>query len=333
MKKIVSILLMLLLVMSCIIPMTAFAKVGDVVGQAYHTDIVAYINHYAIPSYAVNGQSCIVAEDLKNFGFDVIWDNNTRSLTILRNGDIWPKEMKFNKTGAPSAKFANLLETDISVYANGKKLTSYAINGYTMIPIEELNVFGNCNWVANERAIKLWIDGLHIRSAKQSVAQAVTYSSAAKRYNSTTYGNVTGMVTWQYNKYVGTKPDTGAKVMLVQTNHVPTEQDDLNLLLFSNYGDDAIYSTKVDGSGNYYFDNIPTGEYYLLILGENTNESPSTENINISLMRSYLNGKFSEESLKSLEMSIKLHSFTIKKITIKNNQTERVSIDWGYTYI
>jgi len=27
------------------------AKVGDVIGEALNTDIVAYINHYAVPSY------------------------------------------------------------------------------------------------------------------------------------------------------------------------------------------------------------------------------------------------------------------------------------------
>ena len=30
------------------------AKTGDVNGSALHTDIVAYINHYAISSYAIN---------------------------------------------------------------------------------------------------------------------------------------------------------------------------------------------------------------------------------------------------------------------------------------
>jgi hypothetical protein len=77
--------------------------------------------------------------------------------------------MNFKKTGIAPNKFADLLETDISVYANGSKLTSYAINGYTMIPIEELISFGTCSWVESERAVKLWIDGVHVRSSMQEV--------------------------------------------------------------------------------------------------------------------------------------------------------------------
>ena len=147
----------------------AQAKVGDVIGQALNTDIIAYINHYAIPSYAVNGQSVIVAEDLRNFGFDVTWNQEDRTLSIWRNTATQPYQMNFNKQGAPNTKFADILATDIRVYAGGKQLTSYAMSGYTMIPMEELNVFGGVYWVANERAIKLWVDNLHIRSDKQNV--------------------------------------------------------------------------------------------------------------------------------------------------------------------
>ena len=136
MKKVLSAVLSAVLMCSPVA--TVQAKVGDVVGKAYNTDIVAYINHYAIPSYAVNGTSCIVAEDLRNFGFDVEWDNSSRSLTLKRNNQTQIHEMNFRKEAAPSSEFADLLETDISVYADGTKLTSYAINGYTFIPLEEL---------------------------------------------------------------------------------------------------------------------------------------------------------------------------------------------------
>ncbi len=168
-KKFTSYVLITVLLL-CLMPASATASnVGDVVGEALHTDIVAYINHYAIPSYAVNGTSCIVAEDLRNFCFDVSWDNNTRSLYIARNAETLPTGMTFEKTGLPSTKFADILHTDISVYADGIKLTSYAMNGYTMIPIEELTMFGECHWVNGERAIKLWIDGINCLAEKQAV--------------------------------------------------------------------------------------------------------------------------------------------------------------------
>ena len=168
-KKIVCYVIVLSMLL-CLMPsMANAAKVGDVIGEALHTDIVAYINHYAIPSYAVNGTSCIVAEDLRNYCFDVNWSSSAKSLYIVKNAQTTPKGMTFKKTGKPGTKFTDLLKTDISVYANGKKLTSYAINGYTMIPIEELTVFGECHWVSGERAIKLWVDGVKCLANRQIV--------------------------------------------------------------------------------------------------------------------------------------------------------------------
>lgn len=160
-------------------------KVGDVIGEAYHTDIVAYINHYAISSYAVNGTSCIVAEDLRNFCFDVTWNGNARALTITRNSEITPKGMTFEKTGKPSTKFTDLLKTDIAVYAGGKRLTSYAINGYTMIPIEELTMFGECYWLSNERVVKLWIDGVSFLKERQPVKAYDAHSTKNQMDEST----------------------------------------------------------------------------------------------------------------------------------------------------
>lgn len=168
MKKIISILLSTsILCLSCTSSFASF--VGKVIGTAYHTDIIAYINNYAIPSYAANGTSVIVAEDLRNFGFDVVFDNNSRTLNITRNQTVYPSQMNFEKSPYPSTKFTNILYSDIAVYANGIKIPSYAINGYTMVPIESLTMLGTCNWVAEQRSIKLWVDGLHIRNSMQNI--------------------------------------------------------------------------------------------------------------------------------------------------------------------
>ena len=51
-----------------------------------------------------------------------------------------------------------------------------------MIPMEHLTCFGEVYWVSEERAIKLWVDGLQIRSAMQYVTPYV-----APVYNEVTY--------------------------------------------------------------------------------------------------------------------------------------------------
>lgn len=196
MKKIAAIVLTLIMCISCF-GVVGHAKVGDVIGTAYHTDIVVYINYYAIPSYAVNGQSVIVAEHLRNFGFDVIWNDSNRSLTISRNSENNIGDLMFVGKGYNSGeRYTDILETDISVYANGQKLKSYAMNGFTMIPVEQLTMFGEVNWVASERALKMWVQNLPIYGSGQPVA---------KRYYNGTYAPEFGWITESVCYFQGTE--------------------------------------------------------------------------------------------------------------------------------
>ncbi len=168
MKKI-SLICMLMLLLAVPSITHAQPKIGDSIGTVYNTDIVAYINNYAIPSYAANGQSLIVVEDLVNFGFNVRWDSALRTLFITRNSNITPNVMDVEKQGVPGSKLTDLLYTDIIVSANGYTIPSYSINGYTLISLEGLWMFGEINWVESQRAIKLWINDFHVRTEMQPV--------------------------------------------------------------------------------------------------------------------------------------------------------------------
>lgn len=160
MKKILSGILAM--VMICVSSTVAFAKVGDVIGYAKYTDIVAYINHYPIMSYNVNDYTVVVAEDLRNYGFDVAWNQDTRSLNITRSsattitpyGEVYTYASKLGQNSMP------YLETDIKTYVNGKEVPSYNIGGNTVINIEDLRPFGEVVWVPEIRAIKMWIEDL-----------------------------------------------------------------------------------------------------------------------------------------------------------------------------
>lgn len=169
MKKFIACILTMITLLSCT-SVVSQAKVGDVIGTALHTDIVVYINNYAVPSYAVNGTSVIVAEDLRNFGFDVVWNPYSKSLTIGRNYQSEVTPMYVGKGYTTGSKFTNILATDITVWAGGQRLTSYAMNGYTMIPVEELTMFGDVIWMADERALKMWVDGLDYLEDAQYVS-------------------------------------------------------------------------------------------------------------------------------------------------------------------
>ena len=196
MKKIISLILSAVLVLG----VTAQARVGDKIGMALNTDIVVYINNYAIPSYAVDGTSCIVAEDLRNFGFDVAWNGVNKTLSIRRNRATTVNPMSFSKTATTGSFFADLLETDIVVFADGYRVSSYAMNGYTMIPVEELTMFGTVNWVESERALKMWVDGLHVRDTMQPIQKA---QQTAPTYGGNTFSRLKNAIinqgTYDYN--------------------------------------------------------------------------------------------------------------------------------------
>ncbi len=170
MKRKLALLTVFIIGLMSVMP-AAQAKTGDIKGRAYHTDIVAYINNYAIPSYAVNGTSCVIAEDLRNFGFEVVWNKSEKTLNIYRNLNTIAFDMDVKKTGKPGSVYDYVYETDIVTYANGQQIQSYAINGRTVVPIESLTMFGEVHWVSHERALKMWIDGFNVRDGMQPVKQ------------------------------------------------------------------------------------------------------------------------------------------------------------------
>ena len=147
----------------------ASAKIGDKIGTALFTDIVAYINHYAINSYIVNGQSVIVAEDLINYGFKVEWSEQARALYISRSQSSKVNPTAIKKNLIPGTAVYDVLETDISVYANSQKITSYSVNGYTALPLEELTMVGEINWHPQSRTLKMWVVGVDVSPVQQSV--------------------------------------------------------------------------------------------------------------------------------------------------------------------
>ena len=133
MKKLISILLTTLTL--CTSFSVAFAKVGDVIGYAIYTDIVAYINNYPIMSYNVNDYTVVVAEDLRKYGFDVEWNEKTRSLHISK-GDattITPYGTIYSYASKKGQKSMPYLETDIKTYINGTEIDSYNINVSTVV--------------------------------------------------------------------------------------------------------------------------------------------------------------------------------------------------------
>lgn len=132
-------------------------KIGDVVGHTYYTDIAAQINGHSLRSYNIGGETAVVAEDLREYGFSVVWDGEARTLTVERDlegavtGDYQPQ----GQTQTVGAQAGDIYYTDIKTYVQGERVTSYAIGGETAIRFSELERTGTLAWEEEERTASL----------------------------------------------------------------------------------------------------------------------------------------------------------------------------------
>lgn len=159
-----------------------------VIGKVLTTDIIAYIDELAIPCYDIDGKIGIIAEDLKNYGFDVIYSSKDNRLDItykcikqitaneifhekspyfhydeksniltyisnLENNFIGTNFRIEQNTNSAGLFVSNIYQTDISTRVNDKEVPSYNIGGKTIILIDSLDVYGNITWSSDKREI------------------------------------------------------------------------------------------------------------------------------------------------------------------------------------
>ena len=165
MKRITALLIIVFMVTSLTTVAVGAYNVGDVIGYAQPTDIIATINGYQLKSYNVEGYTYIVAEDLRYYGMKVVYDDSTRTLGVYKDEAVTginPPMTNANywELGAPSTK-KNILYTDIVTYVADNYVTSYNIDGATIIRFDELFRFGEVIYDNEKREISLAIEGLN----------------------------------------------------------------------------------------------------------------------------------------------------------------------------
>jgi len=145
------------------------------------------------------------------------------------------------------------------------------------------------------------------------------------------FGNIKGTITWQYNRYIGTKADTGARIALIPKNLDKNLDNSFFCSVISQIpqGKDGIYTGKADGYGYYEINDVPIGQYYLLLVSRNTFSSGNIYGWDANTLKSV----FSENDYSSLELNLKIYKYKFTTIEIKKDKTITESHDFGYTYI
>lgn len=128
-----------------------------------YCDNSAYINNYPIPCYDINEYCGIYVKDLVNYGFNVVYDENTSTVNITRNrectqingmGEI---KLPYQRSGT---KYAESGSSSIKVKLNGIETESYWVGGYMMILLDNMHIFGKTYWDNNAKAFFLTLSDL-----------------------------------------------------------------------------------------------------------------------------------------------------------------------------
>lgn len=166
MKRIFRLLTFALLIGSMSLTAMASQRLpGDVLGNVLNTDIRVFIDGRQIMGYNIDGWTYIVAEDLRAYGFVVMWSDMARSLTIAR-GHSTAVPRPVPDTVAPVGTVAfPYVYTDIVAYIGNGRVRSYNIQGYTVIRVDDLaNAYGQLIWddASREVHIRVLAEPMHI---------------------------------------------------------------------------------------------------------------------------------------------------------------------------
>jgi hypothetical protein len=125
-------------------------------GNVLHTDIRVFINDVEIAGYNIGGATYVIAEDLRPYGFGVAWNGADRTLSITQGaarGDAKPVSRNAGAVGAVAFPY---VDTDIRAFIDGSEITSFNIQGQTVILIDDLaRAYGSRTWDAENRELRV----------------------------------------------------------------------------------------------------------------------------------------------------------------------------------
>ncbi|MGI5881167.1 MAG: hypothetical protein ACOX6L_11430 [Syntrophomonadaceae bacterium] len=157
---------------------------------------------------------------------------------------------------------------------------------------------------------------------------------SVNRFYFQTPGAVKGLVTWQYNNLIGTKPDVGATIFLFpSTPKTIISDNDASSFFSGNKIPEGYYYAQVNGNGNYEIPNVKPGKYMAIIISKNTNRNLVSDNQAKNLKASVLTKYFSDGKANSFFlMNLGLNKFENKDIDVQAGSTLDLSNDFGNTY-
>lgn len=205
MKRMLSILMAFCLLLG----LAGLSASAEICGEVIATDITAYIDEQPIESYNINDYTYVIAEDLRDYGFGVVWNGEVRELRIYRKTDYPRRFMPADKVNVKKsdvnrgAHAFDVYSTDIVTFLEDEPVTAYNVDGQTLIQIDELSRYGYFSYDDEKREVKINMaafdaDYLYNLSAKETLSLpcdkiegTIVYSGDVQNGRPNGYGRVT----------------------------------------------------------------------------------------------------------------------------------------------
>lgn len=235
-----------------------------------------------------------------------------------------------------TATFTSASQT-VRIFVNGNLINPpvapQIINGTTMVPLRSISEALNVP-VSFDQASNSVIVGTPPKTMPTPIQTPVQQPQVQTPVQPVGQGNLKGTITWQYNNFVGTKGDVGAKIFLIPTNFNKNKVTDNQADMFAMIGEcpnnSGLFFGKADGYGNYIINNIPTGEYILLIVSAKTTRN-FTEPIDL-YTKSLLTPVVKDYNKFEI-LNLSINKYNILKININKGDVNNFSHDFGNTFL
>lgn len=149
MKKLIVLILIMMMLISTGVNVNASSDIA-----ACYTDIKSYVNLSPISSVNINGETYVLIEELGKYGFEVIWSDTERTLTVKEGAYIPYDELIGEEVEAGALSFY-AKETDIKLIIGDTSLPCLWSEKGIITHFDNLGLFGSVKWYDKERKIRL----------------------------------------------------------------------------------------------------------------------------------------------------------------------------------
>ncbi|GAB7386170.1 hypothetical protein BSNK01_00050 [Bacillaceae bacterium] len=307
MKKIVTLLFSITLILSIVSPTPIFAETVTLKGGKL-----------------IENRTFLPLRDIfETLNAEVIWDAKTRKITARQGEKVITLQI--------GSKTLMINEQKIQLDTSPK-----IVNNKAMVPIRFVAQSLGSTVVWDNKENVVYINSpekvIVVQVDVQSQLANVQKVNQKQKPKNTGVGNLKGTITWQYNEFIGTKPDVEAHIYVIpyDFNKNNFTQNEINLYTMIGIvpENSGLYYKRANGYGQFEINGIPAGKYIIVVVSNNTHRNPD-EPIS-EYVESLLKDKLDWDNFKKFRLDMNKHEVDV--IEIKPNQTEDFSHDFGYTY-